>query len=51
MFKCSLGVTIWEKLHSGFLTYFIDKKNENKEVAVDQFLPSHNAAEAIQYSM
>ncbi|KAH0980029.1 hypothetical protein GBA52_007206 [Prunus armeniaca] len=27
------------------------KKNENKEVAVDQFLPSHNAAEAIQYSM
>ena len=27
------------------------KKNENKEVAVDQFLPSNNAAEAIQYSM
>ncbi|KAF2618789.1 hypothetical protein F2Q68_00042871 [Brassica cretica] len=29
----------------------IDKKNENKEVAVNDFLPSENAIEAIQYSM
>ncbi|CAN6568443.1 hypothetical protein ACFX13_001032 [Malus domestica] len=27
------------------------KKNENKEVAVDQFLPAPNAATVIQYSM
>ncbi|KAF3571865.1 hypothetical protein F2Q69_00063905 [Brassica cretica] len=27
------------------------KKNENKEVAVNDFLPSENAIEAIQYSM
>ncbi|XP_051145059.1 soluble inorganic pyrophosphatase 1 [Andrographis paniculata] len=27
------------------------KKNENKEVAVNEFLPSSTAAEAIQYSM
>ncbi|KAF3620733.1 soluble inorganic pyrophosphatase PPA1-like isoform X1 [Capsicum chacoense] len=27
------------------------KKNENKEVAVDEFLPPNTAAEAIQYSM
>ncbi|KAL0758207.1 hypothetical protein Bca101_095875 [Brassica carinata] len=35
------------------LTYvsLIDKKNENKEVAVNDFLPSENAIEAIQYSM
>jgi hypothetical protein len=28
-----------------------DKKNENKEVAVDAFLPAAAAREAIQYSM
>ncbi|KAG6663765.1 hypothetical protein CIPAW_02G045700 [Carya illinoinensis] len=28
-----------------------DKKNENKEVAVNDFLPSTTAVEAIQYSM
>lgn len=35
----------------GFLTHCTDKKNENKEVAVDEFLPSTTAVEAIQYSM
>ncbi|KAL3649602.1 V-ATPase V0 sector subunit c'' [Castilleja foliolosa] len=30
---------------------YSDKKNENKEVAVDEFLPSATAVEAIQYSM
>lgn len=30
---------------------FSDKKNENKEVAVDDFLPSTKAHEAIQHSM
>ena len=35
----------------GFLTYCADKKNENKEVAVNDFLPSMTAVEAIQYSM
>ncbi|PHT39691.1 Soluble inorganic pyrophosphatase [Capsicum baccatum] len=35
-----------------FLDYVVlDKKNENKEVAVDEFLPPNTAAEAIQYSM
>ena len=33
------------------MTYFTDKKNENKEVAVNDFLPSTSAVEAIQYSM
>jgi len=28
-----------------------DKKNENKEVAVNEFLPAEAAREAIQYSM
>lgn len=28
-----------------------DKKNENKEVAVNDFLPNTTALEAIQYSM
>lgn len=28
-----------------------DKKNENKEVAVDDFLPSETAIDAIKYSM
>jgi len=28
-----------------------DKKNENKEVAVNDFLPATTAIEAIQYSM
>lgn len=28
-----------------------DKKNENKEVAVDKFLPASTAYEAIQHSM
>lgn len=30
---------------------FADKKNENKEVAVNDFLPAEAAHEAIQYSM
>lgn len=33
------------------LNLYIDKKNENKEVAVDEFLPAKTAHEAIQYSM
>jgi inorganic pyrophosphatase len=28
-----------------------DKKNENKEVAVNEFLPPSTAVEAIQHSM
>lgn len=36
---------------SFFLTYLSDKKNENKEVAVNDFLPSSTAVDAIQYSM
>ncbi|KAM7277515.1 hypothetical protein ACFE04_019381 [Oxalis oulophora] len=31
--------------------YLTDKKNENKEVAVNDFLPSTTATAAIQYSM
>ncbi|KAL0329439.1 UNVERIFIED_CONTAM: Soluble inorganic pyrophosphatase 1 [Sesamum radiatum] len=31
--------------------YCLDKKNENKEVAVDEFLPSETALTAIQHSM
>lgn len=34
-----------------FLTNHLDKKNENKEVAVNEFLPSGTAVEAVQYSM
>lgn len=33
------------------LINFIDKKNENKEVAVNDFLPASDAYKAIQYSM
>lgn len=33
------------------LNYQTDKKNENKEVAVDEFLPATKAYEAIQNSM
>lgn len=29
----------------------IDKKNENKEVAVEDFLPAEAAIDAIKYSM
>lgn len=29
----------------------IDKKNENKEVAVNDFLPAEDAIKAIKYSM
>jgi inorganic pyrophosphatase len=29
----------------------IDKKNENKKVAVEDFLPADSAIEAIKYSM
>lgn len=29
----------------------LDKKNENKEVVVNDFLPAETAMEAIQYSM
>ncbi|KAJ8444404.1 hypothetical protein Cgig2_026608 [Carnegiea gigantea] len=35
----------------GILNECSDKKNENKEVAVNDFLPSETAHEAIQYSM
>lgn len=39
--------------NGNFLTLLnhTDKKNENKEVAVNEFLPSGVALEAIQYSM
>ncbi|KAL2902952.1 Soluble inorganic pyrophosphatase 4, partial [Bienertia sinuspersici] len=33
-----------------FLDEYLDKKNECKEVAVDDFLPSKNAHDAIQHS-
>lgn len=33
------------------LTKLSDKKNENKEVAVNDFLPATTAYEAIQHSM
>ena len=29
----------------------LDKKNENKEVAVNEFLPAATAVDAMQYSM
>jgi inorganic pyrophosphatase len=29
----------------------VDKKNENKEVAVNDFLPAEDAINAIKYSM
>jgi hypothetical protein len=34
-----------------FLPPFLDKKNENKEVAVNEFLPASDAQDAIQKSM
>lgn len=34
-----------------FLNNWLDKKNENKEVAVDDFLPADKAIEAVKYSM
>ncbi|KAK6162240.1 hypothetical protein DH2020_002081 [Rehmannia glutinosa] len=34
-----------------FFNKYLDKKNENKEVAVDEFLPPATAIDAIQYSM
>lgn len=34
-----------------FLDCSLDKKNENKEVAVNDFLAPNTAVEAIQYSM
>ncbi|KAL6290611.1 hypothetical protein ACE6H2_008121 [Prunus campanulata] len=40
-----------QQYHFFFLTYCTDKKNENKEVAVNAFLPAAAALEAIQYSM
>lgn len=30
---------------------YTDKKNENKEVAVNEFMPANHAVDAIQYSM
>lgn len=33
------------------VSFFADKKNENKEVAVNDFLPPATAQEAIKYSM
>lgn len=33
------------------LSMQLDKKNENKEVAVNDFLPAETAMESIQYSM
>ncbi|KAL0372882.1 UNVERIFIED_CONTAM: Soluble inorganic pyrophosphatase 1 [Sesamum calycinum] len=38
-------------LAKNFLNKHLDKKNENKEVAVDEFLPSDTAVDAIQHSM
>lgn len=43
------NIFCWMWVH--FLTYCSDKKNENKEVAVNEFLPASTAVEAIQYSM
>jgi hypothetical protein len=34
-----------------FCSIFSDKKNENKDVAVNDFLPASEARDAIQYSM
>lgn len=34
-----------------FFDNILDKKNENKEVAVNDFLPAETAMETIQYSM
>lgn len=34
-----------------FINKSLDKKNENKEVAVDDFLPAAKAYEAVQHSM
>ena len=36
---------------SCIVVMLVDKKNEHKEVAVNDFLPSEKAHEAIQYSM
>lgn len=47
-------VLVGRSLHlCGFLPKSVlpDKKNENKEVAVNDFLPAAAAREAIQYSM
>jgi inorganic pyrophosphatase len=35
----------------GSLTLYADKKNENKEVAVDDFLGAESAVKAIGHSM
>lgn len=40
-----------ERIINGYLTQCTDKKNENKKVAVNEFLPTSTAVEAIQYSM
>lgn len=42
---------IWMHQEFGFLTDNLDKKNENKEVAVNEFLPSETAVQAIKHSM
>lgn len=42
---------LFRRMQCNFLTAWLDKKNENKEVAVDEFLPSSTAIEAIQHSM
>jgi inorganic pyrophosphatase len=36
---------------SGSFTHHADKKNENKEVAVDDFLGAESAVKAIDHSM
>lgn len=46
-FVLSMGVTLVQH----FLDSYADKKNENKIVAVNDFLPSGKAVDAIQYSM
>ncbi|KAL0446564.1 UNVERIFIED_CONTAM: Soluble inorganic pyrophosphatase PPA1 [Sesamum latifolium] len=47
-FFCIDSISVLAK---NFLNKDLDKKNENKEVAVDEFLPSETAVDAIQHSM
>ena len=51
--KHKVSFVFYACLHSvqPWLSNWIDKKNENKEVAVNDFLPAEDAIKAIQYSM
>ena len=50
-------IKLWKNKKKQYLMFslldlmLVDKKNEHKEVAVNDFLPSEKAHEAIQYSM